>query len=112
VTDAREVLVLFRSNYNADSSENVGFKLLYRLGKLRHRSIDLSVGCWPTSCPRSRTLHKIDIRQLTSIKVRLVTYKVTIKLVLIMVQQIGIQYRRSTAKFGGSELECRRITTT
>jgi len=32
VTDAREVLVLFRSNYNADSVENIGFKLLYRLG--------------------------------------------------------------------------------
>jgi len=34
VTDAREVLVLFRSNWDADSVENVGFKLLYRLGIL------------------------------------------------------------------------------
>ena len=32
VTEAREVLVLFRSNWEADSVENVGFKLLYRLG--------------------------------------------------------------------------------
>jgi len=76
VTEAREVLVLFRSNWDADSVENVGFKLLYRLGNNRTTIRPVTIHfcrctCTPAVSRRATIMEVSGVRVYVCVRMRM-----------------------------------------